>query len=82
MLRALPDIPFQLLLDALVGGVDLAYDPADLEALVVAEADAAPGRWHVAHGRDTATRAVVAEPLAGGAEGWAWAWTGRPPMRW
>ena len=36
MLRPLPEIPFQLLLDTLVGGLHLDYDPADLEALVVA----------------------------------------------
>lgn len=71
MVRALPDIPFQLLLDALVGGVRLAYDPVDLERLVLAEADAhrAGGTWHAV---DTRPPEVVSRPLAGGAGGWSW----------
>ena len=51
MLRPLPEIPFQLLLDALVGGIDLRYDPDDLEALVVAEADAHRAGGHLAPDR-------------------------------
>ena len=72
MLRPLPEIPFQLLLDALVGGIDLRYDPGDLEALVVAEADAhrAGGTWHPTAIRP---RDVSAAPAVGGAGGWAWA---------
>lgn len=72
MVRALPDIPFQLLLDALVGGLALDYDPADLERLVLAEADAhrAGGTWHTV---ETQPPEVVSRPLAGGAEGWSWA---------
>jgi hypothetical protein len=47
MLRGLPDLPLQLLLDALVGGVDLDYEPSELEHDLVAAADAtrSGGTW-------------------------------------
>jgi hypothetical protein len=47
MLRALPDLPLQLLLDALVGGVDLDYDSLELERDLVVAADAtrSGGTW-------------------------------------
>ena len=47
MLRGLPDLPLQLLLDALVGGVALHYDPYDLERDLVVAADAtrSGGTW-------------------------------------
>jgi len=40
MLRGLPDLPLQLLLDALVGDIALDYDPHDLERTLVEAADA------------------------------------------
>ena len=47
MLRGLPDLPLQLLLDALVGGVALDYDPHELERDLVVAADAtrSGGTW-------------------------------------
>ena len=47
MLRGLPDLPLQLLLDALVGGVTLDYDPVELEQDLVAGADTtrSGGTW-------------------------------------
>ena len=47
--RGLPELPLSLLLEALVGGVDLAYDPRQLERTLVAAADAhrAGGTWRV-----------------------------------
>ena len=43
MLRGLADFPLQQLLDALVGGIALAYDPHELERDLVAAADATRG---------------------------------------
>jgi hypothetical protein len=47
MLRGLPDLPLQLLLDALVGDIALDYDPHDLERDLVEAADATRrgGTW-------------------------------------
>ncbi|HEX4981011.1 MAG TPA: hypothetical protein VFV63_04900, partial [Ilumatobacteraceae bacterium] len=47
MLRGLPDLPLQLMLDALVGGVALEYDPYELEHDLVVAADATRtgGTW-------------------------------------
>jgi hypothetical protein len=47
MLRGLPDLPLQLMLDALVGGVALEYDPYELERdlLVAADATRSGGTW-------------------------------------
>jgi hypothetical protein len=45
--RGLPELPIQLLMDALVGGVDLGYDPVQFEADLVAAADShrSGGTW-------------------------------------
>ena len=47
MLRGLADFPLQQLLDALVGGIALAYDPHELERNLVDAADAtrSGGTW-------------------------------------
>jgi len=47
MLRGLADFPLQQLLDALVGGIALAYDPYELERNLVEAADAtrSGGTW-------------------------------------
>ena len=47
MFRGLADFPLQQLLDALVGGIALAYDPHELERDLVAAADAtrSGGTW-------------------------------------
>jgi hypothetical protein len=54
MLRGLPDLPLQLLLDALVGGVALDYDPYELEHDLVAAADAtrSGGTWRAFPNRE------------------------------
>jgi hypothetical protein len=53
MLRGLADFPVQQLLDALVGGIALAYDPHELERDLVAAADAtrSGGTWRTFPGR-------------------------------
>jgi hypothetical protein len=71
--RGMPDLPLQLLLDAVVGGIDLGYDPAELEADLLATADA-----HRAGGTWSAVAGVSAEPqgdtpLAFRRDAWAWA---------
>ena len=60
MLRALPDIPFQLLLDAARRRRRAGLRPCRPRSPGGRRGGRAPGRWHVAPGRDTATRAVVA----------------------
>jgi hypothetical protein len=49
MLRGIDELPLQLVLDALVGGIELDYHPAELETLIVATGDAnrAGGTWSV-----------------------------------
>ncbi|MGH9133248.1 MAG: hypothetical protein ACRDZZ_04870 [Ilumatobacteraceae bacterium] len=56
MARSIPDLPLQVLLDALVGGVDLDYDPRDLERDLVAAADArrGGGTWRTFPDRELA----------------------------
>jgi hypothetical protein len=53
MLRGLADFPLQQLLDALVGGLTLAYDPHELERDLVEAADATRGggTWRTFPGR-------------------------------
>jgi hypothetical protein len=78
MQRAHPDLPLQLLLDALVGGHRLAYDPRALEATLVAGADRtrAGGTWH-----QVPSSVPDLEPLAlvGNAAGWRRAERGEEP---
>jgi hypothetical protein len=78
MQRAHPDLPLQLLLDALVGGHRLAYDPRALEATLVAGADRtrAGGTWH-----QVPSSVPDLEPLAlvGDAAGWRRAERGEEP---
>jgi hypothetical protein len=59
--RGLPDLPVQLLMDTLVGGLDLGYDPAEFEADLLAAADANRfgGTWRVVTGIDVASRVDV-----------------------
>lgn len=47
LLRSQPELPLTLLLDALVGGIPLDYDPLELATLLVSTADAcrAGGTW-------------------------------------
>ncbi len=47
MLRGLPDLPLQLMLDALVGDIALEYDPHELERdlIVAADATRSGGTW-------------------------------------
>jgi hypothetical protein len=70
--RGLPELPLSLLLEALVGEVDLAYDPRQLEGTLVAAADTcrAGGTWRVV---PTRVDAVTSRPAAGGVDGWRWA---------
>jgi hypothetical protein len=72
ILRAIPDLPVQLLLDALVGGVELGYDPSGLEELLLTTADEsrAGGTWAVV---DTVPVTAERRGLVGDAEGWRWA---------
>jgi hypothetical protein len=72
ILRAMPSLPVQTLLDALVGGVNLAYDPRELEDLLVTTADKsrAGGTWAVV---DTVPVTAERRGLVGGADGWRWA---------
>jgi hypothetical protein len=69
----LPDLPVQLLVDALVGGIDLGYQPAELEADLVAGADAhrSGGTWRVVANVGPESRVDV--PLAYAEELWRWA---------
>jgi hypothetical protein len=72
----LPDLPVQLLVDALVGGIDLGYQPAELEADLVAGADAhrSGGTWRVVANVGPESRVDV--PLAYAEELWRWAASG------
>ena len=72
ILRAMPELPVQLLLDALVGGVELVYDPRALEELLVRSADEsrAGGTWAVV---DTVPVTADGRGLVGDADGWRWA---------
>ncbi|MPY93634.1 MAG: hypothetical protein GEV08_11400 [Acidimicrobiia bacterium] len=81
MLGAVPDLPLQLLLDALVGGIDLGYRPAGLERLLLERADGrrAGGTWRIAPdgiaGRDQA-------PLVESRGDWRWAREGEVATGW
>jgi hypothetical protein len=76
--RGLPDLPVQLLMDALVGYLDLGYDPAEVEADLVAAADAHRfgGTWRVVSGAAEESRLDV--PLAFADGTWRWALDGDP----
>jgi hypothetical protein len=72
MQRHQPELPLPLLLDALVAGYELAYDPRELECALLAGADA-----HRGGGTWRAVPAIVPETSArkviGGPDGWRWA---------
>jgi hypothetical protein len=70
--RNLPELPLALLLEALVGGVDLAYDPRQLEHTLVTAADAhrAGGTWRVV---PASVGEMTSRPVVGGSDGWRWA---------
>lgn len=72
MLRALPELPLQLLLDALVGGVQLPYDPRQLEDLLVSQTDAHRfgGTWRPL---PADVPAYTDRSIAKGPSGWRWA---------
>ncbi len=72
MVRAQPDLPLQLLLDALVGGYALPYDPIELEQTLTAGADAhrAGGTWHPLA---VPVEAVDQRSVVGNERGWRWA---------
>ena len=76
--RGLPDLPIELLMAALVGGVDLGYDPAQFETDLVAAADSHRfgGTWRVVPGTRTDSRIDV--PLAYTDRTWHWAAGGEP----
>ena len=61
--RGLPDLPVQLLLDALVGGVELDYDPREFETDLLASADGHRfgGTWRVVN--EAATDSQIDVPL-------------------
>jgi hypothetical protein len=71
MLRAQPDLPLQLLLDALVGGCELSYDPRQLEHTLVTGADThrAGGTWRAV---PAAVEAFRGRAVVGGPAGWHW----------
>ncbi len=70
--RGQPEVPLSLLLEFLVGGHDLGYDPRELECTLVEGADAhrGGGTWHgvAATVPETSEREVI-----GGPDGWRWA---------
>jgi hypothetical protein len=76
--RTRPGLPLSFLLDALVAGHDLAYDPRALEATLVAgaEAERAGGTWTVV---PTTAPAVGPLPVVGDAGGWRRARPGEEP---
>jgi hypothetical protein len=69
--RGQPDLPLQLLLDVLVGGIELPYDPRTLEHMLVTGADAhrGGGTWRVL---PAAVPDVHARKVIGGRDGWRW----------
>jgi hypothetical protein len=73
-----PGLPLQLLLDALVGGHRLAYDPHALEARLVAGADRrrGGGTWHQV---PSIIPAAGPQPLVAGAGEWRPAQSGDEP---
>jgi hypothetical protein len=76
--RGLPDLPLQLLMDTLVGGIDLGYVPAEFEADLVGAADAHRfgGTWRAVSG--AAIGSLVDVPLAFSDGIWRWALDGDP----
>jgi hypothetical protein len=70
--RGMPDLPVQLLLDALVAGIDLGYDAAELEAdlLTTADAHRAGGTWSALPGASAEQQSDT--PLAFRHDAWAW----------
>ncbi len=68
LLRGLPTLPIALLLDAVVAGLDLALDPAELEEDLLAAADAnrSGGTWRGLTGAAGVTLADVAARYEGG----------------
>jgi hypothetical protein len=73
MARGLPDLPVQLLMDALVGGVELGYDPREFEADLLEAADGHRfgGTWRVVS--EAATGSQTDVPLAFTDGTWHWA---------
>ncbi len=76
--RGMPDLPLQLLLDALVGGVDLGYDPVELETDLLATADGqrAGGTWSEFAG--VTVESQLDTPLAFEGDEWRLAADGEP----
>jgi hypothetical protein len=76
--RGLPDLPIQLLMDALVGGIDLEYDEVDFEADLLAGADAhrSGGTWRAVPSDVAESYADVPLSFADGS--WRWAENGAP----
>ena len=82
MLGGMPDLPVQLLLDAVVGGVDLELDPAIFETELLATADAtrAGGTW-----RGSMSPALVEvenRPMCFVAGDWRWSADGEHADGW
>ncbi len=75
VLRALPELPLQLMLDALVGGIDLGCDPTTLEddLVVAADANRAGGTWRLVP--DVAVEPLAARPATYDSNGGAWRWS-------
>jgi hypothetical protein len=76
--RELPDLPLQLLMDTLVGGIDLGYVPAEFEADLVGATDAHRfgETWRAVSG--AAVGSLVDVPLAFSDGIWRWALDGDP----
>jgi hypothetical protein len=73
MARGLPDLPVHLLMDALVGGVELDYDPMEFEADLLAAADGHRfgGTWRVVS--EAASDSQTDVPLGFTERTWHWA---------
>jgi hypothetical protein len=74
--RGLPDLPIELLMDAVVAGIDLGYDEQQFETDLLAAADAhrSGGTWQVV--ADTGIESRVDVPLAYDDGMWRWAAAG------
>jgi hypothetical protein len=69
--RGQPELPLPLLLEALVAGHELPYDPRQLECTLLDGADAhrGGGTWR---GVPAAVPETSARPVTGGPDGWRW----------
>jgi hypothetical protein len=76
--KGIADLPLQLLLEALIGGHRLPYDPRTLEAtlLAAADRDRGGGTWHLVRSLGAPVDALA---VVGGAPGWRRAEAGEEP---